>query len=127
MKWLKTWEHDMKMPDVEQLMKIPDVEQLITGPDNNYISIDDARKLRDAALFWKAAHDNQVKLKSILIDRPDLKDRAEKIGKLIAFNKDIKDSLNRVLDTSVDMATSYADHAHLMARKEAVELINKLP
>lgn len=32
--------------------------------------------------MWKANHDNQVKLKNQLMDRPDLKDRAESILKL---------------------------------------------
>jgi len=35
---------------------------------------------RDA---WKAAHDNQVKLKQIISDRPDLKERAKRVAVLI--------------------------------------------
>jgi hypothetical protein len=32
---------------------------------------------------WKAAHDNQVKLKRIISDRPDLKERAKLVAELI--------------------------------------------
>ena len=32
---------------------------------------------------WKAAHDNQVKLKQIISDRPDLKERAKLVAELI--------------------------------------------
>ena len=39
---------------------------------------------------WKDNHDNQVKLKSILIQRPDLGDRAERIQKLINENSALK-------------------------------------
>jgi hypothetical protein len=42
---------------------------------------DEARK--DAAM-WKANHDNQVELKSIISKRGDLKDRAPRVEKLIA-------------------------------------------
>ena len=42
---------------------------------------DEAR--RDAAM-WKANHDNQVELKSIISKRGDLKDRAPRVEKLIA-------------------------------------------
>ena len=38
--------------------------------------------LADAAM-WKANHDNQVSLKSMLMDRPDLGDRALRIAELI--------------------------------------------
>ena len=43
--------------------------------------VDAVTKDRDK---WKAAHDNQVKLKRILTDRPDLKDRAASMQKLLA-------------------------------------------
>jgi hypothetical protein len=42
---------------------------------------DEARK---EAAMWKANHDNQVELKSIISKRGDLKDRAPRVEKLIA-------------------------------------------
>ena len=41
---------------------------------------DEARK---QAAMWKANHDNQVSLKAMLMDRPDLGDRASRIAELI--------------------------------------------
>jgi hypothetical protein len=40
-------------------------------------------KLERKCNSWKAAHDNQVKLKRIISDRPDLKERAKLVAKLI--------------------------------------------
>ena len=42
--------------------------------------VDQAAKQRDE---WKANHDNQVKLKQIILDRPDLRERAALVQKLI--------------------------------------------
>ena len=42
-----------------------------------------ARKLERERDVWKAAHDNQVKLKQIISDRPDLKERAKLVAELI--------------------------------------------
>ena len=42
-----------------------------------------ARKLERERDGWKAAHDNQVKLKQIISDRPDLKERAKLVAELI--------------------------------------------
>jgi hypothetical protein len=42
--------------------------------------------LKAEAAMWKANHDNQVKLKSLLINRPDLGDRAPRIQKLLDEN-----------------------------------------
>ena len=48
---------------------------------------DEARK---EALMWKANHDNQVELKSIISKRGDLKDRAPRVEKLIAERDQLK-------------------------------------
>lgn len=42
---------------------------------------------------WKANHDNQVKIKSTLIERPDLGDRASKIQKLIEENAAMREAI----------------------------------
>ena len=42
-----------------------------------------ARKLELERDSWKNAHDNQVKLKQIISDRPDMKERAKLVAELI--------------------------------------------
>jgi hypothetical protein len=46
--------------------------------------------LKAEAAMWKANHDNQVKLKSLLINRPDLGDRAPRIQKLLDENAKLR-------------------------------------
>jgi hypothetical protein len=46
--------------------------------------------LKAEAAKWKANHDNQVKLKSLLINRPDLGDRAPRIQKLLDENAKLR-------------------------------------
>jgi len=41
------------------------------------------RELEMECNSWKAAHDNQVELKRIISDRPDLKERAKLVADLI--------------------------------------------
>ena len=48
--------------------------------------------LADAAM-WKANHDNQVSLKSMLMDRPDLGDRALRIAELIRERDEAREAL----------------------------------
>lgn len=57
------------------------------------VSAEFARQLEDELNQWKANHDNQVKLKSLLINRPDLGDRAPRIQKMLDENKHLKDEL----------------------------------
>jgi len=52
--------------------------------------------LKNQVKHWKSNHDNQVKIKSILIQRPDLRDRANRIQKLIEDNKSINSLLNDI-------------------------------
>jgi len=51
---------------------------------------DFARKLERERNSWKAAHDNQVKLKQIISDRPDLKERAKLVAELIEERDECK-------------------------------------
>ena len=48
---------------------------------------------------WKSNHDNQVKLKSILIDRPDIKDRANHMSKFIKENTELKTKLKELISS----------------------------
>jgi N-acetylmuramoyl-L-alanine amidase CwlA len=48
---------------------------------------------------WKANHDNQVKLKSILIQRPDLKDRANRMSKFMKENQKLQTRLQELISS----------------------------
>jgi hypothetical protein len=68
----------------------PETDAFQSSGKAHYMAIDFARKLereRDEArvqtAMWKANHDNQVSLKAMLMDRPDLGDRASRIAELI--------------------------------------------
>jgi len=70
------------------------------------------RELNDARAelaHWKANHDNQVKIKSTLIERPDLGDRASKIQKLIEENAAMREALEAVGDRFCDGENTYDD------------------
>jgi hypothetical protein len=51
---------------------------------------DEARK---QAAMWKANHDNQVSLKAMLMERPDLGDRASRIAQLIRERDEAREQL----------------------------------
>lgn len=46
--------------------------------------------LKAEAAKWKTNHDNQVKLKSLLINRPDLGERAPRIQKMLDENAKLR-------------------------------------
>jgi len=56
----------------------------LTLPAPPVVSVEELEKAKKEVEAWKANHDNQVKLKAILMDRPDLKDRAKRMQELIA-------------------------------------------
>jgi uncharacterized small protein (DUF1192 family) len=43
---------------------------------------------------WRANHDNQVHLRRILMDRPDLRERSKMIQSLVAENERLKQELS---------------------------------
>lgn len=43
--------------------------------------------------FWKASHDNQVKLKAAIVKRPDLKDRAPLVEALAAERDALREEI----------------------------------
>ena len=52
-------------------------------PDESHFNLwEQILELRAEVAHWKSNHDNQKTLKSQLMDRPDLKDRAQSIWKL---------------------------------------------
>ena len=92
--------------------------------DPNGTIWDHAKKLQDEldearadAAMWKANHDNQVSLKSMLMDRPDLGDRALRIAELIrerdelAERLDFQEKLNRECIDQITDRTNERDEA----------------
>lgn len=47
-------------------------------------------KLLREVKHWKSNHDNQVKMKKLLLDRPDIKERATLLTKLLEENERLK-------------------------------------
>jgi len=76
--------------------------------------------------MWKSNHDNQVKLKSQLMDRPDLKDRAESIEKLNDRIRELESAIKTFIKKTglgKDQPTwTIEDWNH----RKAMELINAL-
>jgi len=62
-------------------------------------SVASVEKQYKEAKQWKANHDNQVKLKSILIQRPDLKDRANRMSKFIEENQKLQTRLKELIES----------------------------
>ena len=61
---------------------------------------------------WKANHDNQVKLKSILIQRPDLKDRANRMSKFIEENQKLQTRLQELISSYEADLKEFEDGYH---------------
>jgi len=86
------------------------------------------RELNDARAelaHWKANHDNQVKIKSTLIERPDLGDRAPKIQKLIEENAAMREALEAIEERFVDGENTHNDWQFM--GKTAQKILDKLP
>ena len=64
---------------------------------------DEAREL---AAMWKANHDNQVSLKAMLMDRPDLGDRSSRIAELIRERDEVREKCSKL-----EKAMSYSSGA----------------
>lgn len=63
--------------------RIAELEELLndTKRQNNFLFIQNG-ELESEVAHWKSNHDNQKALKSQLMDRPDLRDRANSIWRL---------------------------------------------
>lgn len=57
--------------------------------------------------MWKSNHDNQVRIKRMLADRPDLKDRAESVSKLLAAVKTLRGALEKCEERFKQYAESH--------------------
>lgn len=92
---------------------------------------DEARK---EAAMWKANHDNQVKLKAALMDRPDLGDRARKVVSLAKerdeareIAKELRDALTEMVEANGGVAVMPTQEARKQnaALKEAKKSLTK--
>lgn len=73
---------------------------------------------RAEAAHWKANHDNQVAIKSALIQRPDLGDRAQRIEDLIKERDEAKAALS---GRTVSCSNCNAMAAENAAMREAIK------
>ncbi len=62
--------------------------------------------------MWKANHDNQVNLRRMLMDRPDLKERAELIQKLMAENERLGAAILQLKKIHTASMIAYFDTEH---------------
>jgi hypothetical protein len=70
---------------------------------------------------WKHAHDNQGKLKRILMERPDLKERTKLISEVITE----RNQLRKIVDELANVVSSYDDR--FKWKSSVIELYNSLP
>lgn len=115
----------MNIPDIEKLRGYCSFEDqlFVEFHGGDLLQYKDAKDLYDAALFWRNKHDKLItentKLKS------DFQQIRQEIRRTYETNTTAKDLINRLINTSIDMATEQATHDHLMARRDAVEFIEK--
>lgn len=50
----------------------------------------EVERLKAEVVHWKANHDNQVRIKQMLQQRPDLGDRAQSVAQMLAENERLK-------------------------------------
>lgn len=60
---------------------------------DNHMLRDKLDKLECDRDSWKNAHDNQVKLKQIISDRPDMKERAKLVAELIESRNELREKV----------------------------------
>lgn len=89
-------------------------------------AIQEIERQRDKALaeakMWKANHDNQVKLKATLMDRPDLADRALRMQQLITERNDLLAEIERLKVAINTVASHLTDCNRIQAHGEVEHL-----
>ena len=98
-------------------------DQLFDEAEKNRIERDEAM---EQAAMWKANHDNQVSLKAMLMDRPDLGDRASRIAELIRERNEARELLesekitrNHIIHRGIEMQKELAE-----AREQNAKLLS---
>ena len=93
--------------------------------------INEFARLKAELHHWKANHCNQVSIKSAILDRPDLGDRAKKVQKLVKDNEALRRIIEHMYVYSrryCDGRMTYAPGDHNRLIKEAMALgCNFLP
>jgi hypothetical protein len=82
----------------------PETDAAVSDHDQKHykhevVSAEFARPLERERDKWKAAHDNQVNLRRMLMDRPDLKDRAELVSQISEKNELLERQRNKGIET----------------------------
>jgi hypothetical protein len=96
---------DLSHPNIKMILSERDEarEALRTGGMLNIIdrahheraaAIRERDEAREEAAMWKSNHDNQAALKSMLMERPDLGDRASRIAELISERDRLAEAVN---------------------------------
>jgi outer membrane murein-binding lipoprotein Lpp len=97
-------------PDgIIELVEKQELDELASQISDLGVLVDKLERERDEARAeaakWKANHDNQVALKSAIIQRPDLRDRAERVQGLIKELNATKAQLKVAYDDLLYIAT----------------------
>jgi hypothetical protein len=74
---------------------------------------------------WKANHNNQVAIKSALMDRPDLRDRAAKVVALIEERDDLRMRLVKAVELLGEVKTRLYGHVPL-ANAQHIDLFRRI-
>jgi len=101
---------DLSHPNIKMILSERDEarEALRTGGMLNIIdrahheraaAIRERDEAREEAAMWKSNHDNQAALKSMLMERPDLGDRASRIAELISERDRLAEALRELCET----------------------------
>ncbi len=118
----------------------PETDAFQASGKAHYMACEFARRLererdeaREESKMWKANHDNQVKLKSALMDRHDLGDRARKVVALAKerdeareLARELRDALRLTLTSLIgrmvpkDTDTVECAHAAITKAKEVL-------
>jgi len=82
----------MNTPETDAAEKMAFAQEYMVPTDfARQLELERNEARREAAK-WKANHDNQVAIKSVLIQRPDLGDRAQRIEALIKENEAMRET-----------------------------------
>ena len=99
-----------------------------SGFEADEVSAEFARKLererdeaRKQAAMWKANHDNQVSLKAMLMDRPDLGDRASRIAELIRERNEVQEKYDTLAVENMLEVNKICNQ-----RDEAIDVLSNL-
>jgi tetratricopeptide (TPR) repeat protein len=80
------------------------------------IALRECDEAKKQAAMWKANHDNQVSLKAMLMDRPDLGDRAYRIAELIRERDEARKDLQEIKEYGTEEINAAVDLRQKLAQ-----------